>query len=192
MTLREARDAYFAASGFDTSTYTDAWVELTFLRLPLRFPNTAQRRAVIERHDLHHALTGYDSTWAGEAEIGAWEVSTGCGRLATAWALNLSAMSIGLVIHPVRTFRAFVRGGRTSNLYGSPLDRAVLEEEVETVRQRLGLGAASSRPRASASDVARFSVAGLAALGAGALTVAVGPALLVAGAAGRLASRGAR
>jgi NADPH:quinone reductase-like Zn-dependent oxidoreductase len=36
--------------------------------------------AGVKLHDIHHVLTGYDTTWRGKAEIGAWEIASGCGR----------------------------------------------------------------------------------------------------------------
>ena len=41
-------------------------------------------------------LTEYDTNWVGEAEIGAWEIASGCGRYLAAWVLNLGAFGLGL------------------------------------------------------------------------------------------------
>jgi hypothetical protein len=146
LTLREARALYFARAGFDESSYTDRWVWLQ--AGPLRFvvPNTAARVRAVRLHDLHHVVTGYETTWTGEAEIGAWEVASGCARHVAAWHLNLLAMAIGLAIAPRAVFRAFVRGRRTRNLYREEYREALLAETVGGMRRRLGFDAAPTDP----------------------------------------------
>jgi hypothetical protein len=52
VTLREARARYFQANGIDDDA--------------------------LPPHDLHHVATGFDTTLVGEAEIGAWELASGC------------------------------------------------------------------------------------------------------------------
>jgi hypothetical protein len=139
ITLRDGRDAYLREYGFSTSAYTDKWVHVKFGPFPLVFPSTKTRRFAIRYHDLHHTLTGYRATPIGEAEIGAWEVATGCRRLWAAWVLNLLAMGFGLVAAPRRTWRAFVRGRNSENLYGREFDEALLERKVDDIRKEIGL-----------------------------------------------------
>jgi hypothetical protein len=139
LTLREGRALYFARSGFDESSYDDRWVHLQ--AGPVRFviPNSAARVRAVRFHDLHHVLTGYDTSWTGEGEIGAWEVASGCAHHLAAWYLNLTAMAIGLAIAPRAVFQAFVRGRRTRNLYRESFGDALLAEKVGDARMRLGL-----------------------------------------------------
>jgi hypothetical protein len=139
LTVREARARYFAANGFGEGGYDARWVKLQAGPLPLYFPNTAARVAAVRFHDLHHVVTGYDTTWTGEAEIGAWEVASGCARHYVAWLLNLQAMAIGLVMHPQAVFRAFVRGRHSANLYREEFHEALLAPTVGEVRHRLQL-----------------------------------------------------
>ena len=77
-TLRAARDRYFAANGLGEGGYTDRWVRLMAGPVPIWFPNTAARVRAVRLHDLHHVLTAYETTWTGEAELGAWEIASGC------------------------------------------------------------------------------------------------------------------
>lgn len=63
-------------------------------------------------HDLHHVATGYGTTLVGEAEIGAWELASGCRHYYVAWILNLGAVVTGLFLAPRRVVRAFQRGWR--------------------------------------------------------------------------------
>ena len=92
LSLGAARAQYFARSGFDESSYVDRWVRLQAGPLRLWLPNTAARVRAVRLHDLHHVVTGYDTSWTGEAEIGAWELASGCADHYAAWFLNLSAM----------------------------------------------------------------------------------------------------
>lgn len=164
LTVRAARERYMRANGFDP-TYAERWVKLKAGPVPIWFPNAAGRVRAVKRHDLHHVVAGYDTTWTGEAEIAGWELASGCGRFGWAWALNLAALPIGLVVAPRATFCAFVRGRHSRNLYrrGDELDDAVLAQPVRALRSTLGLDRAV--PRARAGDLlsfAAFCAAGVA------------------------------
>jgi hypothetical protein len=77
-TLREARARCFRENGIDEDGgYARKWVK-KLGPVPVLFPNTSGRRAALLPHDLHHVATGYGTTLVGEAEIGAWELASGC------------------------------------------------------------------------------------------------------------------
>jgi hypothetical protein len=153
-TLRQARDLYFRANGFPRDGgYTDKWVRVQLGPVPLVFPNLPSRVRAVRIHDLHHIATGYHTDNAGEFEIGAWEVASGCRDYWAAWFLNLSSMAAGLFRCPVRTFRAFVRGRYTRNLYGR-YDESLLERTVAELRADTVEGAHAAK--ATAADVASF------------------------------------
>jgi hypothetical protein len=135
--LREARDVYFRHYGFNNGGYDDKWVKLKAGPIPIFFPNIPARVIAVKYHDLHHIITGYQANWVGEAEIGAWEIASGCKHHWPAWILNLDAMAIGLLLAPRRTYRAFLRGRRSENLYGFPFNDDLLAQRVGTMRQRL-------------------------------------------------------
>src|SRR2546425_10008425 len=78
-----------------TEATADAWVRLKLGPVLLWFPNTRGRVRAVRLHDLHHIATGYTTTPVGEAEIGAWELASGCGDYLAAWVLNLGAVPIG-------------------------------------------------------------------------------------------------
>jgi hypothetical protein len=145
VTLGEARARYFRENGLaEDGGAASPWVRLKLGPVPLAFPNTRGRRAVLLQHDLHHVATGYDTTLVGEAEIGAWELASGCRHYCVAWILNLGAAITGLVLAPRRVGRAFRRGRGCTNLYhlGVALDWP--DETVSGLRKRLGLE--SARP----------------------------------------------
>jgi hypothetical protein len=154
-TLREARARYFDDNGFGPDGGYDESVEIIELGpIPIPIPNTQARVAAIRFHDLHHVLTGYRTDLTGEAEIGAWEIASGCADKWFAWAINLQAMLLGLVVAPVATYRGFVRGRHTRSLYREPFEESLLERGVRDERRRLGLDA--SVPPATAADRLAF------------------------------------
>jgi len=94
--LRAARAEYFARAGFPADGgYGDAWVKVKIAGrfMPL-FPNVAPRVRAVKLHDLHHILTGYGTSWTGEAEIAAWELASGCRSYVAAWLLNAGGLAI--------------------------------------------------------------------------------------------------
>jgi hypothetical protein len=156
LTLRDARQQYFERSGFGDGGYASRWVKLQVGPLPLYFPNTKARVRAVKLHDLHHVLTEYDTTWSGEAEIGAWEVASGCGGHYAAWLLNLNAFALGLVIAPGAVYRAFMRGRCTGNLYAGQFDESLLARSVGTTRRELRLDGPVGLP--SVVDRTAFTV----------------------------------
>lgn len=142
LSVRESRALYFARSGFAADGgYDDRWVKLkTGDRVVFAFPNTKARVRSVRLHDIHHVLTEYDTSWTGEAEIGAWELASGCGNHYPAWMLNLGAAAIGLLLAPRRTLRAFARGRRSRNLYASEFSESLLDRTVGELRAELRLG----------------------------------------------------
>ena len=154
LTLGEARERYFAANGF-SARYDERWVKLRLGKhaLPV-LPNTRARVAAARVHDLHHVATGYDTSWTGEGEIGAWELASGCGPYLAAWVLNLGAFGIGLWISPRRMLRAFVRGRHTRNFYAEGFNSARLTRTVGKLRRELGLNQAV--PSATPMDLLSF------------------------------------
>lgn len=155
-TLRAARAAYFAASGFDERTYTSDWVELEFGPLPFRFPNTEGRKRIVPLHDLHHALTGYSAKLSGETEIAAFEVGGGMRDAWIGWFLNLLTFSWGAVWRPRAILRAFLRGRRSVNLYQEAPEPGLLDQPVAEVRAARGIAEADESLSASAGDIAVF------------------------------------
>ena len=140
LAVREARALYFRDNGFgDDGGYGAKWVKIALGPVPAFVPNSAARVRAVRLHDLHHVATDYDTDLAGEAEIAAWEIASGCAGYAAAWILNLYALAIGLVVAPGRTWRAFVRGRRSGNLYRLGWRDEVLDDRVGALRSELGL-----------------------------------------------------
>ena len=173
LSMREARSRYFRDNGFgEDGGYAKTWVTVRLGPLPLAFPNTAARVRAVRFHDLHHVVTGYATDLVGEAEIAAWEIATGSADFGAAWLLNLQALGLGLLRAPGASFRAFVRGRRTRNLYRRRFDDALLAARVGELRAELGLAAAPA-PATQADRIA------FAAWSAAALLVFAATAVLL-------------
>lgn len=153
LTLLDARQRYFDQAGFNEDGYSDRWVRLKAGPIVFGFPNTQARVRAVKFHDLHHVLTEYDTTWPGEAQIGAWEIASGCGRHYPAWLLNMAAVAVGLIIAPRAVYAAFIRGRKSTNLYRSAFDGALLQRTVGEVRGELALDG-PYRPTTGADRVA--------------------------------------
>lgn len=180
LSLREARALYFERNGIPPDGgYAQRWVKVTRNRLPLYLLNTAPRRRAVPYHDLHHVLTEYDTSNTGEAEISAWEVAAGTWPHWFALCLDLAGLAVGLVIAPLRTFRAFARGRRSRSLYSEPLTDELLSTQIGSARTRLGIPPASCR--STAVDALFF--VGTSILGAFTLVLLVGlaPVLILIG-----------
>jgi ubiquinone biosynthesis protein Coq4 len=138
--LADARARYFTDNGFPSDGgYSARWVRIALGPVPVYIYNSASRVRAVRLHDLHHVLTEYDTTLIGEAEIGAWELASGCKDYVAAWGLNLGAVLIGLCLSPRRVMAAFARGRRSDNLYGRSYDDALLQRSVGSLRRELSL-----------------------------------------------------
>jgi hypothetical protein len=144
--VRDARAAYFAANGFTESGYTDRFVKLQLGPVPVYILNSAARVRSVRLHDVHHVLTGYDTTVAGEGEIAAFELAAGCADHWAAWYLNLNALAIALPQGKARLVRAFARGRRSRCLYDREWDEALLDVTVGELRARLAIAPREVEP----------------------------------------------
>ncbi|MDP2340265.1 MAG: hypothetical protein Q8O67_04855 [Deltaproteobacteria bacterium] len=114
MTLREARTAYFARTGFDDKTYVESWVKLPVGPFSIYMPNFQPRKEAVKIHDLNHILGGYGTSWQGEFEISAFEIGMGTGRYWFGWFLDVGGVAAGLLRFREPTLQAFARGRRTA------------------------------------------------------------------------------
>lgn len=161
LTLRDARERYFALNNFPGGGYEDRWIKVKVGAFPIWFPNVPSRKRAVRYHDLHHILTEYETTWRGEAEIGAWEVATGGAGAAVGWLLDLLAFAVGLVINPRGVYCAFVRGRHSANLFRAKFDDALLAQRVGATRRELRL---NDDVRATINDQAAFVAWSLASV----------------------------
>ncbi|TND07911.1 MAG: hypothetical protein FD123_2719 [Bacteroidetes bacterium] len=114
-------------------------------KINLYFPNFDSRRKAVMKHDIHHLLTGYKTTLAGEGAISAWELASGCWNYKAAFIINLSGLMLGMLVNPLAVLRAFARGRRTKNLYADPfsneeaLDKPIGELQALFLLDKFGI-----------------------------------------------------
>jgi hypothetical protein len=103
-------------------------------------PNWDARRRAVFKHDVHHMATGYPSNFRGELDIAAWEIGSGCRNYWAAFFLNLSGLMLALLIYPVRSFRTFIKGRNTRNLYDDRwTDEMIMDSSLQAIREHMEL-----------------------------------------------------
>ena len=136
ITVREALSIFYQKLGEgDDGGISKSWIKINVGKFYIPFPNFPARKKAVLFHDVHHILTGYETHWKGEVELGAWEVATGCGYFRAAWLFDMGSLAMGLFLYPVATYRAFVRGWRNKNFY----------HETHTYQQILGMTVAEAQ-----------------------------------------------
>ena len=163
LTVRAARDLYLAHNGFTMAEYSAKAFSFPLLGRSLSLPNPPARQRVIARHDIHHVLVGYDTDYAGEGEISAWELRCGCNTLFL-YIINILGLLLGLSVAPRRTWRAWLRARGGTTLYRDGIDYdAALDMRLVDLRRRLGIpdaglvtapGLAAPAPHAASSSSA--------------------------------------
>ena len=99
-------------------------------------PNFSWRRAAIQRHDLHHMLTGYPFTMRGEFQVATWEFAAGRYPHWGATVLLLPLVVIGLVWSPAAIWRAFMKGRGEMSLYHPELRDAAAQLPLDALMER--------------------------------------------------------
>ena len=121
-------------------------------------PNIETRRRFLKYHDLHHLITGYSTGRIGEGEMSAWELGTGSAFVSPVLgAMNLIALSTGLVLEPGRMWQAFWRGCASRNLYPAAMRNDFDLGHWPDVPALRGSLLESKRPGAAALRRAEFA-----------------------------------
>ncbi len=154
LSLERARRHYFESLGTAGIDY-DSW----FIRIPLYgvqvgILNPPAHGRALRAHDLHHILTGYDTSIVGECEISAWELAGGSGAYVAAIGFDLAGTGLGMLLAPHRTLLAFARGRRSQNLFRRRYSDALLSRSVGEMRDELKIGPA---PTPTLGDMVRFA-----------------------------------
>lgn len=140
-TAKEALEEYYRVHYFgdEALTASVAWIRIGPVQIP--FPNPKQRREAIELHDLTHLLTGYDTSWAGEGEVAAFELASGFpAKYWIGWIYAPITFTIGCLVAPKRVVHAFRRGLGQNNLYKLDLPREKLfARTIDSLKNDLAL-----------------------------------------------------
>jgi hypothetical protein len=139
--VKDALQLYFKKYHFVDGGYQDKWFRIKVGPVFLPFPNVKPRVDAVKIHDIHHVLTEYEALLKGEAEIGAWELGSGCGNYYVAWTLNAGSFFYGIFFFPKAVLGAFLRGRAcsTSLYYGVNYDALLLNRSVGELRDYVGL-----------------------------------------------------
>ena len=139
--MRDALQSYFSRYHFVNGGYDLKWFKIKVGAVFIPLPNIKDRVAAVKIHDVHHVLKEYTATLEGEAEIGAWEIASGCGKYYVAWLLNFASFFYGLFFFPSSLLTAFLNGRRCkTNFYHSlPYDDHLLNRSVGDLRKMVGI-----------------------------------------------------
>ena len=114
-----------AEQGLDPAYDTAPTWPFTIGPVTIPFPNFSWRRAAIQRHDLHHILTGYPFTMRGEFQVATWEFAAGRYPHWGATLLLLPLVVVGMLSSPAAIWRSFMKGRGELSLYRPELHDAV-------------------------------------------------------------------
>lgn len=156
-TVAEAMRLHYVRSGVsgDEGREEAEWTLTKLGSAELRLTNFQWRKRALPLHDLHHVLTGYPCTMAGELQIAAWEFSAGRFPDFIATLFCLPLIGIGAITIPIRSFTAFVRGRQSKTLYAMLLTQDFLALSVQELRGRL---LPQVQPIAKIGDLVRYLV----------------------------------
>ena len=126
-TVNDALKDFYQSHYFGDEAATARFVQVHLGPIKFPFPNPRARREAIHLHDLTHLVTGYDTSWAGEGEVAAWELASGFPRKYwIGWFYAPLTFTIGLLVAPLKVAKAFRRGWGSSNLYKLDIPRSKL------------------------------------------------------------------
>jgi hypothetical protein len=136
-TVEEALRRHYSSNGLpvDGGRSADEWT-LRLGPLVLRLRNVRWRQRALERHDVHHVLTGYECTPTGEMQIATWEFAAGPFPSLRSTVFCLPLVCMGALLIPRRSLTAFVRGRRSRTLYAVPSGTDLRSMEVAVLRRR--------------------------------------------------------
>ncbi|HMW39988.1 MAG: hypothetical protein K1X68_09265 [Saprospiraceae bacterium] len=137
--VKDALPLFFNNNKLGDGGYKDTFFKIRLAGVNIPIPNIQSRVTVARLHDIHHLLTGYQANWKGEAEIGAWELRTGCRNLWVAWLLNAGAVMVGLLLYPRAVYSAWknAANARTNMYYFEESYDKLLEMDLGSLRNRI-------------------------------------------------------
>lgn len=146
----------------------------------LYIPNFSARKKAVLKHDIHHIVTGYPSTFKGESEIGAWEIGSGCKHYWAAWVLDASGFMTGIVFNLWGVLKAFARGRRTRNLYYDDIStEEALHMKVSELEKYLYLDKYPKNTKPTFVDLILFAILAFFGLIYSILTILLLPFILI-------------
>jgi hypothetical protein len=142
-----------AEQGLDPAYDTAPTWPFTIGPVTIPMPTFSWRRAAIQRHDLHHILTGYPFTMRGEFQVATWEFAAGRYPHWGATLLLLPLVVMGLFWSPTAIWRAFMKGRGELSLYRPELRDAAGRLSVDALMEGTRVRDRSDR----SADVVAFA-----------------------------------
>jgi len=100
--------------------YPLGWFKIPFINLPAR-------RRLLHLHDINHLLMGYDTSLRGEAQLAALELASGFpSHCRIGYLYSPFALLPGLLLCPIKVYKAFIRGLNTRNACHLKLSKETL------------------------------------------------------------------
>ena len=147
-------DHHLDADGGQSKSYVK--IDITS-KFHFYFPNFDARKKAVIKHDIHHLLTEYETTVAGESEISAWEVASGCKSYWAAFLIDVSGAALGFLTNFWGVFKAFARGLRTKNLYHDTFTtEQALDMKIGDLRTAFNLDKYTKEFKPSVADFVLF------------------------------------
>lgn len=160
-TPRELLDQFYTDNNFGEDggqSSSSVKIEIT-PKFAFYFPNFDARRKAVIKHDIHHLLTGYETSLSGESEISAWEIASGCKSYWAAFFIDTSGTMLGIPINFLGTLKAFSRGRKTRNLYHDFIStEQAMDMKINELRQHLQLDQHPIDTKPSFIDFILFSL----------------------------------
>ena len=123
------------------------------------FPNFDARRKAVIKHDIHHLLTEYETTVAGESEISMWEIASGCKSYWAAFFIDASGAMLGILVNFWGVLKAFARGRKTKNLYYDTFTtEQALDMKISDLRAAFELDIYTKDTKPSLADFILFMI----------------------------------
>lgn len=137
--VKDALQIYFARNNFKDGGYTDRFFNIVLGKIIIPLPNIKARIDAVKIHDIHHLITEYATTNKGEAEIGAWEIASGCGKYWVGWILNMGSFIIGMMFYQRALLKAFLKGRlvKKNLCYNTIYDNVLLNKTVGQLRKEI-------------------------------------------------------
>ena len=101
------------------------------------YPNFGHRMDAIARHDVHHVINNFDTSSLGEGLIGAWELGSGCSKYWISWCMEPQALWWGIIFAPKQTYKNFIIGRNSKNLFTEENIERYLTKTVGELRSEL-------------------------------------------------------
>lgn len=136
MTAVQSLAQFRAERGLDPVYDTAPTWPFTIGPVTIAMPNFSWRRAAIQRHDLHHLITGYPFNMRGEYQVATWEFAAGRYPHLGAILLLLPLVVMGVFWSPRAIWRAFLAGRRATSLFQPVLRDAHLRLPLDQLVAR--------------------------------------------------------